>query len=123
VLCFRPLRSGQLLGFCDIQFSMGLQLLDLPVFGGPRGRWVQLPTRPQLDSRGQLRRDHRGKTAYAAMAKWNDRALSDRFSRYVVSLLDRDYADELADHRRTRRGVSLRSSSPTRYNGWYRRWS
>jgi DNA-binding cell septation regulator SpoVG len=97
VLCFRPLRSGQLLGFCDVSFPVGLTLFDLPIFRGARGLWVQLPTRPQLDSSGQLRRDHRGKIAYAAVAKWNDKALTDRFSKFIVAQLERDYAHELAD--------------------------
>jgi hypothetical protein len=95
ILDFRPLRSGPLIGFVDVVFPWGLILLDL-VFGGTYGRYVQLPSRVQIDG-GQLRRGPNGKIVYAAAARWTSKELATRFSKFVVSLLERDYTSALTD--------------------------
>jgi DNA-binding cell septation regulator SpoVG len=76
---WRPLVKGALRGFVTVELPMGLTIRKMPVLVGKKGPWVSLPGKPQIDGGGQVRRDPNGKIAYAAMAHWRDKDLSDRF--------------------------------------------
>ena len=96
LMSFKPMRKGQLLGFCTIELPPGLILSDLPVLIGNNGRpWVALPGKPVLDEAGRAKRDINGKIEYQPIGKWTSRPLSDQFSARLVGLIDEQYPGAL----------------------------
>lgn len=97
LLGFRPFTSGQLRGFANVELPIGLTIEDCPVFaGGRNGAWATLPAKPVLDREGkQVRTD--GKAQYAAILKWRDRDLGDRFSAALVALVRQQHPDAFGD--------------------------
>ena len=59
---------------------------------GGNGAWAALPAKSVRNREGrQVKPD--GKPQYAAILKWRDRALADRFSRAVVGLVRQHHPD------------------------------
>jgi hypothetical protein len=90
VEAFTPKRSKTLAGFCTVIIpEMHLKIVDLSVHEKNGSRWVGLPGKPQITRECTVRRDERGKTIYAAVIEFTDKATRDGFSAKVVaSLLD-----------------------------------
>lgn len=83
---FKSLVKGSLRGFATVELSIGLTIEDCPVLIGRAGAWATLPGRPVLDRDGrQVRAD--GRVQFAAILKWRDRELQNRFSAAVVELI------------------------------------
>jgi DNA-binding cell septation regulator SpoVG len=97
VLNCRRHRSGALRGYVTIEFPYGLILEDLPVFAGPRGKSVGMPTRPQLDAQGLVKTDVNGKVVYQPIGRWTDKKIAERFSNYLVSRIEEQFPDLLED--------------------------
>ena len=97
VLNCRRHRSGALRGYIDVEFPYGLVLTDLPVFAGPRGNWVGMPTRAQIDSHGRAKTDVNGKIAYQPIGRWTDKKIGERFSNYLISRIEEQFPDLLED--------------------------
>jgi DNA-binding cell septation regulator SpoVG len=97
VINCRRHRSGALCGYIDVEFPYGLVLTDLPVFAGPRGNWVGMPTRPQIDSQGRAKTDANGKIAYQPIGRWIEKKIADRFSSYIVFLIEQQFPDLFDD--------------------------
>ena len=90
LISFRSFVKGSLRGFATVQLPIGLTIEDCPVFVGRNSAWAALPAKPVLDRDGrQVKPD--GKPQYAAVLKWRDRDLNDRFSTAVVELVRQDY--------------------------------
>lgn len=94
LISFKPLVKGALRGFAGIELPIGLVIEDCPVLVGRDGAWATLPSKPVLDREGRQTKSG-GKPQYAAILKWRDRALSDRFSQAVVELVRQHRAGAL----------------------------
>jgi hypothetical protein len=81
---FKAWRSNTLRGFIDIIIpEMHLRIIDATVHESHGKRWIGLPA--MLTRDGGVRLDERGKTAYAPVLQFTDRATSDAFSQRVIA--------------------------------------
>jgi hypothetical protein len=95
---FKPLRSNSLYGFADFVIpELHLRIRETPVHESHGRRWVGLPAKPQVTREGTVRRDDRGKAAYAAVLQFTDRATSDAFSERAIAALLEVYPDAFAE--------------------------
>lgn len=94
LVAFKPLKKGALLGFATIEMAPGLTIADCPLQSSHGRVWCGLPAKPVLDQAGR-QVEASGKKQYAAILKWRDRALSDRFSERVVELVREQYPEAL----------------------------
>jgi hypothetical protein len=95
---WRPLHRHTLRGFITIHIAeMRLSIRDIVVHEKEGRRWVQLPSRPQLDRNQQLVRDQAGKVQYATLMTWDSRDVSDAFSARVVEALLTRFPDALTE--------------------------
>ena len=87
---FKPRRSNTLFGFVTVQIpALHLRIVDLPVHQKNDSRWASMPSKPQLDRDGNVRRDDRGKVLYFSVLEFTDKATRDAFSaRVIESLLE-----------------------------------
>lgn len=94
LVSFKELRKGGLIGFATIEMAPGLTIADCPLQTSHGRTWCGLPAKPVLDQDGrQVVSD--GKKQYAAILKWRDRELSDRFSDRIVELVREQYPELL----------------------------
>jgi hypothetical protein len=85
---FRALKSNTLIGFVTVTIpELHLRICDLTVHESHGKRWIGLPARPQVDRDGSVRRDERGKVAYAPTMQFTDAATRARFSERVIAAL------------------------------------
>jgi hypothetical protein len=87
---FRPLRRNTLVGFATVRINeLKLVIKDVAIHSkGEAGRWVQLPSKPQLDKDGVQFRDARtGKPVYASILEFQDYATRAAFSHAVIAAL------------------------------------
>jgi DNA-binding cell septation regulator SpoVG len=91
-----PLRQDALRGFVSIELPIGLVIEDCPVLVRNNGAWAALPSKPMLD-RESRRAKPDGEPQYAAIMKWRDRELRDRFSQAVIELARAAHPDVLED--------------------------
>ena len=85
---FKPLRSHSLVGFADLLIpEMRLRIKEASIHQAHGRRWVGLPAKPQIDREGRVRHDDRGKTAYANILQFTDKATSDAFSERAIEAL------------------------------------
>jgi hypothetical protein len=84
---FRPLVKGALRGFATVALPIGLEISDIPVLVAHGKAWASLPSKPQLNQDGTPRRGTDNKILYAAILKWRDPNLKNRFSDAVVALV------------------------------------
>ena len=96
LISFRPISKGAPRGFVSIELPIGLVIEDCPVLVGNNGAWAALPSKPVLDREGRRARPD-GKPQYAAIMKWRDRELQDRFSQAVIELVRAAHPDVLED--------------------------
>jgi hypothetical protein len=84
---FREITKNTLRGFCVLTLSpSGLVLRDCALHDRDGKRWVSLPSKPQIDSAGQLRK--RGKPLYASIVEIPGRAERERFQRAALAAID-----------------------------------
>jgi hypothetical protein len=98
LISFRPVVKGSLRGFATVGFPVGpgeLQIADCPVHVSHGRPWAALPARPVLDGDGRHVRPDGGKPQYAAILRWRDRDLADRWSDAVVALVRGAHPDAL----------------------------
>jgi len=93
---FRPISKGALRGFASMELPIGLVIEDCPVLVGNNGAWAALPSKPVLDQEGRRAKPD-GEPQYAAIMKWRDRELQDRFSQAVIELVRAAHPDVLED--------------------------
>jgi hypothetical protein len=95
LISFKPIIKGSLRGFATVELPIGLVIEECPVLVGLHGAWAALPSKPVLDREGRQAKPD-GKPQYAAIMKWRDRELQNRFSQAVVDLV-RDYDSDALD--------------------------
>ena len=97
-LAWKPLRKNTLYGFISVLVSPpGMRLLDCPVHVSHGKAWCALPSKPQIDSEGRLRKDISGKAQYVALVEWDSRELRDRFSNAIIELIRARHPGALDD--------------------------
>ena len=85
---FKPLRSNTLFGFADIVVpEMHMRIREATIHESHGKRWIGLPAKPQVTRDGQVRRDDRGKTAYAPVLEFIDKPTRDAFSARAIEAL------------------------------------
>ncbi len=94
LVSFKPLTKGALRGFATVQLPIGLTIEDCPVLVGTNGPWATLPGKPVIGRDGR-QVNVGGKSQYAAILKWRDRELADRWSAAVVELVRQHHPDAL----------------------------
>jgi hypothetical protein len=95
---FQPKIKGALRGFCTVELlPLGLRIIDCPVLVSRGKAWCALPSKPQIDSEGRLRKDINGKAQYVALVEWASRELRDRFSNAVIELIRARHPGALDD--------------------------
>jgi hypothetical protein len=87
---FREITKNTLRRFCVLTLSpSGLVLRDCALHDRDGKRWVSLPSKPQIDSAGQLRKDpNSGKPLYASIVEIPGRAERERFQRAALAAID-----------------------------------
>jgi hypothetical protein len=87
---FREITKNTLRGFCVLTLSpSGLVLRDCALHDRDGKRCVSLPSKPQIDSAGQLRKDpNSGKPLYASIVEIPGRAERERFQRAALAAID-----------------------------------
>ena len=104
-LAFRPMAKNTLRGFARIRIRELPLIVNYVTLHEKAGsRWAGLPGRPQIRD-GVVVTDERGKTAYAAVLEFENRAAGDAFSEAVwrsveaMASLDRPSKDGRPDER------------------------
>ena len=90
---FRAFRRNTLRGFATVRVDeLQLTIHDIAVHQHDSGaRWVGLPSKPLVDSGGNIKRTTDGKIEYVRLFTFDARAVSDAFSAAVITaLLDYD---------------------------------
>jgi hypothetical protein len=98
LLAWKSVKKNSLCGFASVLVSPpGARFHDCPVHVSHGKAWCALPSKPQIDSDGRLRKDNNGKTQYVPVVEWDSRELRDRFSRAVVQLIRTRHPGALDD--------------------------
>jgi DNA-binding cell septation regulator SpoVG len=71
---FTALEKGALRGFCELILDGGMVIHDVMVLESNGKRWVNLPSKPQLDKDKNPRKDEAGKPIYTPIVSIPDRA-------------------------------------------------
>ncbi len=89
IVNWKAFERGTLQGFADIRLpTVKLTLYGCAVHQKNGRRWVQTPSKPQLDADRNLVKDEQGKIQYWPAAKFDDRDVGDRFSEAALAALD-----------------------------------
>ena len=94
---FRRIEKGTLLGFFSLDLSSGLSIREVPYHHKNDRYWIQLPSRPQLNTDGQQRVDPTsGKKLYSPIIEIRDPARRANFQRGALSALDQLFRERPA---------------------------
>jgi hypothetical protein len=90
VEAFKPLHSNTLFGFATIVVpELHLRICDISVHEKSGKRWASLPSKPQIDRSGLVRKGDNGKPLYVPVIEFTDKPTRDAFSaRVIASLLE-----------------------------------
>jgi hypothetical protein len=92
------LRSNTLFGFADLLVpELHLRIREATVHESRGKRWIGLPAKPQVTREGHVRRDDRGKTAYAPVLEFTDKPPRDAFSARAIEALVAAFPDAFDD--------------------------
>jgi len=99
LLAFKPYRSGPMRGHADVKVpSWHLIFYGCTVHVDGAKGWVNLPSKPQIDSATHRQRTTvGGKPEWTATARWDSRAVGDRFSQAVIQAIRARYPGALDD--------------------------
>lgn len=85
---WRALEKNTLRGFADIRFPFGLVIKGISIHKKNGQSWVAMPSKPQIEQDGSVRREPDGKIKYVSILEWAERAMSERFSASVIALVE-----------------------------------
>jgi hypothetical protein len=85
---FAAIEKGSLLGFADLVLDSGLILHDVMLLESNGKRWVNLPSKQQLDASKNPRRGDNGKPLYTPVVSIPDRARRDLFNVQALEAID-----------------------------------
>lgn len=85
---FVPRRSNTLYGFVTVVVpELHLRIHDISVHEKDGKRWASLPSKPQIDRAGQVRKGDNGKPLYVPVIEFTDKPTRDAFSAKVIASL------------------------------------
>jgi hypothetical protein len=88
VEAFTPRHSNTLFGFATIVVpELHLRICDVAVHEKSGKRWASLPSKPQIDRSGTVRRGDNGKPLYVPVIEFVDKLTRDAFSARVIAAL------------------------------------
>lgn len=88
VLEFKPINNDKVVGFADVEFTSGMQMLGIIIIRTKDGDLAALPPgKPQLDQSGSVRKKANGKSDYLAIIKFRSREIKDNWSNQIVKAL------------------------------------
>jgi hypothetical protein len=90
IVDFKPMRRNSLVGFATVRINeLKLVIHGVSVHSkGDSGRWIQLPSKPLLDSDGKHLRDQRtGKPVYVPVLEFPDWKVRVAFNHAVCAAL------------------------------------
>jgi hypothetical protein len=91
-------RKGKLRGFSTVTLlSVGLKLIDCPVYISDKGAWAALPQKPEYDRDDRRRVDINGQPVWSIVLEWRNRELADRLSAALVAAVRRAHPRDLED--------------------------
>jgi hypothetical protein len=85
---FVALEKGALRGFADLALDSGMVLHDCQLMESNGRRWVNLPSKPQLDADKRAKVGADGKVAYAPVISIPDRERRELFSNTASNAID-----------------------------------
>jgi hypothetical protein len=88
VIAFKPHKNGSMVGFVDARAPSGVEYYGCTVHVAGDRRWVNPPSKPQLDERGTALREDNGKIKYAAVIGFVSHGVRSSWSRQVLRALD-----------------------------------
>ncbi len=91
LLGWKSIAKGALLGFADVRLGRTLTIHDVPVLASGGRVWASLPGKPLVGADGMVLRDGKGKTRYAPVLEWDDKASRERWSVAVVEAVEREH--------------------------------
>ena len=83
---WKALERGAMRGFADLQLDNGMILLGCTLLESNGRRWVNPPSRPQLDADRKLTFEG-GKLVYAPIIEFTDKALRNAWSDAAVAAI------------------------------------
>src|SRR5215218_6700463 len=85
VLDWKPLERNTLRGFATIMVKeLQLAIRDCAVHERDGKRWVQLPSKPQIERTGNTIKNEAGKVQYVPILEFGTRKIADAFSARVL---------------------------------------
>lgn len=91
VLNFKKMQKNTLQGFVDISFpETGMEIYGCTFHKKGQQEWIGLPQKEYTDGEGQKK--------YVSIVRYNDRGLSDAFSRDVIQAINSFELDEARNH-------------------------
>jgi hypothetical protein len=97
LLDWKPITKGALRGFARVRLGCALVIHDIPVLCSNGRAWATLPSKPIIGADSTVARDEKGKTRYAPILEWADRAAADRFGAAVLAAIRAEHPNALAD--------------------------
>ena len=88
IVSFTECRKGTLRYFVDVRLKNHLVIRGVALHELNGKRWAHLPTKPQVDAEGNLRRDEGGKIQYAAVVQLEAQRDRELFSRGAWDALE-----------------------------------
>jgi hypothetical protein len=87
---WRPITSGSLRGFFDLQLASGIRIHDCMLHERDGSRWVGLPGKAQIDADGRQRIDPAtGKRAYTPVVTIPSSEIREKFRSAALEAVDR----------------------------------
>lgn len=88
---WKPVIRNSLRGFAKVRIGKAMIMHEVALHCSHERRWASPPSKPQLDSDGNVRRDDRGKIKYSPVIEWASREMADAFSNGVIDAVEREY--------------------------------
>jgi len=97
ISAYKPMSSGALKGFCDVQLPSGMMLHRCSIFVKDGRTWASPPSKQVIGREGTVQRGADGKVLYEPTALFIDRATQERWSAAVTDALRASHPEALAE--------------------------
>ena len=93
---FKSIRSGALVGFCDVHLPSGMILHRCSIFCKDDKAWASPPSKQVIGRDGSVARSADGKVRYEATVSFQDRWTQERWSNAVIEALRAEHPEAFA---------------------------
>lgn len=91
----KRVRTGALVGFCDVHLPSGMILHRCSIFAKEDKAWASPPAKQVLGRDGSVQKSANGKTRYEQTVSFADRATQERWSNAVIEAINLTFPDAL----------------------------